>query len=124
MFPSHCPVLITHLPRTSNRNQYEARLLVLACRVEQVVQVRHFAFEAKVLILSPVPRVLRKDGDERLPLPAAKVTLNRHKQDYFAGCTAPLSFNDVLDCGPRPRATYATARVHHDARRRGVATVG
>ena len=89
MFPSHCPVLITHLPRTPNRNQYEARLLVLACRVEQVVQVWQFAFEAKALILSPAPRVLRKDGDERLPLPAAKVTLNRHKQGISLRCTAP-----------------------------------
>jgi hypothetical protein len=89
MFPSHCPVLITHLPRTPNRNQYEARLLVLARRVEQVVQVWHFTFEAKALILSLVPRGLRKDGDERLPPPAVKVTLNQHKQGISLRCTAP-----------------------------------
>jgi hypothetical protein len=83
MFPSHCPVLITHLPRTPNRNQYEARLLLLACRVEQVVQVWHFAFEANVLILSPVPRVPRKDGDERLPLPAAKVIAPMRRRDFI-----------------------------------------
>src|SRR5258708_33617879 len=71
-FPSHCPVLITHLPRAPNRNQYEARLFVLACPMEQVVQVWHFAFAAKASILSPAPRVLRKEGDERLALPARR----------------------------------------------------
>src|SRR5260370_39757482 len=72
-FPSHCPGLITHLPRAPNRNQYEARLFVLACPMEQVVQVWHFAFAAKGSILSPAPMVLRKEGDERLPLPPRRV---------------------------------------------------
>jgi hypothetical protein len=40
-------------------------------------------------------------------------------------CTqAPSSSNDVLSCGPRLRATHATARVHHAGWRRGDVAAG
>src|SRR5262245_13721138 len=43
-----------------------------------------------------------------------RMTPNRHKREDFAAMhRRPLWSNDVLDCGPRLRATHATARVHH-----------
>ena len=61
------------------------------------------------------------ENDQQKGFHAAKTPEPTSGENISLRCTGPppSSSNDVLDCGPRPRPTHATARVHYPSWRCG-----